>query len=104
MTSKNLFFKVCLHDFKKRIWSFAIFFVIMFFAFPVNILLTAQNNQMSYMGMDPLWLKNEMMGYYERSYGVTNFALAFFLVAGAVLLALNGFSYLNSRKKSGFCT
>lgn len=101
MTSKNLFFKVCFHDFKKRIWSFACFFVVMFFAFPVHILLAAQN----YKGG---WLEPEkylpyITGYYkEIVFGFDNLALLILLVAGAVLLAMSGFSYLNSRKKVDF--
>ena len=99
MTLKNLFFKVCFHDFMKRIWSFACFFVVLFFAFPVHILLAAQNFR------DNDWLtkaeyQSRMLTYYkENVYGFENELLLLFLAAAAILLAINGFSYLNSRKK-----
>lgn len=104
MTSKNLFFKVCFHDFKKRIWSVAILFVIMFFAFPVSNMLTTQMyGSLVKNGQGVAEYAGQLQEYYIG--GVFSFVNGFYiflLIAAAVMMAVSGFAYLNSRKKVDF--
>lgn len=104
MTSRNLFFKVFFQEFKKRIWSAAILFVIMFFAFPVSNMMVTQA-EISYgkgsqMTMDTAGFLQEH--YLESAFSFQNSFFIILLVLSAVFLAVSGFSYLNSRKKVDF--
>lgn len=104
MTSRNLFFKVCFHEFKKHIWSMAIIFVVMFFAFPVSNLLVTQS-ELSYAksGQNLADTAGILQEYYLGSaFSFQNVFYLIVLIFSAVLLAVSGFSYLNSRKKVDF--
>lgn len=99
MTSKKLFFKTMLYDLKKRGWCLAIIFLICFFALPVRLLLSLQgNNQYGFLKSFTIRLLYE---YDTFGFGEGTLVL-FLLAACAILLAVSGFSYLNSKKKVDF--
>lgn len=50
MTWKKSFFRMTLHDMKKRGWCMALLFVVQFLAIPVSALLSVQNYQGLYGG------------------------------------------------------
>lgn len=92
MTSKSLFFKLMREDGKQRLWSFVLAIIVFFFFLPV-----AGAAQVS----DPV---SEKM----LSDTVTNYMIdisPFFAVItfiGSMICGINGFSYLQSKKKVDF--
>lgn len=99
MTSKKLFIKTMLHDLKKRGWCLAIVFLIWFFALPVRLLLSLQGTSLSQLRSEfsvRLLYEYETFGFGERP------LLMVLLAVGAIMMAMSGFSYLNSKKKVDF--
>lgn len=104
MTWKNSFFKLTLHDIKKRSWCMALFFIAGFFVIPVRALLSAQRYREMYSPNAGTGSNlTEITQLFERQ--VFDFAdgtLLLMLIAGAVVMSISGYSYLNSKKKVDF--
>lgn len=103
MTWKKSFFKTTLHDIGKRSWCLALIFVIQFFAIPVRALLSIQSQQSVFGNDRSIYYRDEMQRLFEGQ--IFNFGsgmLIFVLILSAILLAMSGYSYLNSKKKVDF--
>ena len=107
MTWRKLFFKSTFYDVRRRSWCMALFLVIQFFFIPVNALLTVQN----YIGLDkeawgissPINLQEAIQSAFEENiFSFDNLIQLLLLIVSAVILAMTGFSYLNSKKKVDF--
>ena len=109
MTSRSLFFKYMRENTKQRIWSVALTMLICFFAFPVTTALGISmafrpENLNSSLPAD-LALAQAQRDFTRdmlRMYSMKGGALAFMLTIAAVVLAVSGFAYLHSKKKTDF--
>lgn len=100
MTWKKLFFKTTFHDLKKRSWCMALIFIIQFFAIPVRSLLFIQECRNNYSSF---YYKESVQRLFEEEiFGFGGLLLSLILILSAVILAMSGYSYLNSRKKVDF--
>ncbi len=97
MTWKNLFFKMSLQDLKRRGWCMILFFIVLFFSFPVKLLLALQRLPIAE-------LENYRAVYHYHTFGFINSKVTCLLLVGggAVLAAMSGFSYLHFKKKVDF--
>lgn len=105
MTWQKSFFKLTLHDIKKRSWCMAIFFVAQFFALPIMALLTSQQT-FGYDGEETgsfAQYPSELANLFERNiFDIGSKISPILLIAGAIIMAMSGFSYLNSKRKVDF--
>ena len=109
MTSRSLFFKYMKENTKQRIWSLALALLLCFFAFPVTTALGIS------MAFRPEHLNSSLPAEHAlaqaqkdftrdmlRMYSMKSGGLAFMLTIAAVVLAVSGFAYLHSKKKTDF--
>ena len=109
MTSRSLFFKYMKENTKQRIWSVALTMLLCFFVFPVTTALGISmafrpENLNSSLPAD-LALAQAQKDFTRdmlRMYSMKNGGLAFMLTMAAVVLAVSGFAYLHSKKKTDF--
>lgn len=105
MTWQKSFFKLTLHDIKKRSWCMAIFFVAQFFALPIMALLTSQQT-FGYDGEETgtfAQYPSELANLFERNiFDIGSKISPILLIAGAIIMAMSGFSYLNSKRRVDF--
>lgn len=92
MTSKSLFSKLMKEDLKRRIWTIALSMLVFFVVLPINIALKASsydyiNNQE--------WVIRQL----KETMGPQNEIMMMITIGSAVVCAISGFFYLNSRKK-----
>lgn len=106
MTWRKLFFKSTLYDVRRRSWCMALFFIIHFFYIPVNALMSVQ--QYRGLELDGYWglgfsIQESIQSVFEENiFSFSNLFVPGFLIVSAVILAMTGFSYLNSKKKVDF--
>ena len=106
MTWRKLFFKFTFYDVRRRSWCMALFFIIHFFYIPVNALLSIQ--QYKGLELDGYWglglsIQESISSVFEENiFSFSNLFLLGFLIVSAVISAMTGFSYLNSKKKVDF--
>lgn len=99
MTSKNWYFSLAKEDLKRRVWLIALTSLILFFSYPVLTILYA----------------GAVDGYSNYQYGLSQYQLRMeallslknlwmFMVVtvSAIIYAISGFSYLNSKSKADF--
>lgn len=110
MTSRSLFFKYMKENTKQRIWSLALALLLCFFVFPVatalNISTIFRPENLNSSGLPAeLALAQAQQDFTRemlRVYSMKGGALAFMLTIAAVVLAVSGFAYLHSKKKTDF--
>ena len=109
MTSRSLFFKYMRENTKQRIWSVALTMLICFFAFPVTTALGISmafrpENLNSSLPADLALAQAQKVFTRDmlRIYSMKSGELAFMLTLAAVVLAVSGFAYLHSKKKTDF--
>lgn len=103
MTWKKLFFRTTFHDLKKRSWCMALIFIIQFFVIPVRALLPIQSQGSVYGSQHSVYYKETIQMLFENDiFTFGSVLLILMLILSAVILAMSGFSYLNSRKKVDF--
>lgn len=102
MTSKNSFWKLSGWNFKKRLWTAALCAVIWFFILPVSVFMEAGNYVQGlefYQEAERLselaWVKNCIINTTISGGGVYGAVV----VGMAMLLALQGFGWINDQKK-----
>lgn len=101
MTSKSSFWVNCRENLKRRGWTVLLCALALFLALPVRMALSL-SVQSRRIGEDPEWLGEMTRGEWMGSVLMRNVSDPFFLIlvlALAVLLAVQGFSWLDSRKK-----
>ncbi len=96
MTSKNLFFKLIVQDFKYRIWCPIILFLAYFVSMEIQLI-----NQFDQMQRRPSNYQYAADHYLANIFfsPMQNGFKTYMTVAVAVLCALSGFAYLHSRKQ-----
>lgn len=109
MTSKSLFFNLMKEDLKRRLWSIALCVLIFFFSFPVaSALMISNYSQQNFSLPEKEMIRNlpiiqkEIFLSFSDWNSRENFPLNFILLLLAVVLAVSGFSYLQSAKKTDF--
>lgn len=103
MTWRKSFFKITMQDIKKRIWCMALFFVVQFFAFPIKALLAVQSYSSPVDSELHPWDMAHIGRIFEQGiFDIGSTIALILLIAGALVLAMSGFSYLNSKKKVDF--
>ncbi|MEY8337386.1 DUF6449 domain-containing protein [Lachnospiraceae bacterium 62-35] len=98
MTSKNWFFKFLIEDIKRRLWAVALVTLLFFFSFPVVTVFMAGNR---WNWSDDTWLRSFssfMLGLVSKNNGWT----ATVIVILALVCAVSGFAWLDSKKKVDF--
>ena len=107
MTCRKLFFNSTFYDVRRRSWCMALFFIVQFFFISVNALLSIQN----YIGLEnealgissPINIQEAIQSVFEENiFSFDNLFQLLLLIVSAVILAMTGFSYLNSKKKVDF--
>ncbi|MDO4788919.1 MAG: DUF6449 domain-containing protein [Johnsonella sp.] len=109
MTSKNLFFNLMREDLKRRLWSIALCVLIFFFSFPVAsaLMISSYSKQNAYLSESEMLknlplVQNEIFRTFSDWNSRGNFLISFLLLLLALVLAISGFSYLQSAKKTDF--
>ena len=109
MTSRSLFFKYMKENTKQRIWNLALVLLLCFFAFPVTTALWSSTafrpeNLNSSLPADlaRTQAQRDFTRDMLRMYSMKSGGLAFMLTIAAVVLAVSGFAYLHSKKKTDF--
>lgn len=102
MTSKNSFWKLSGWNFKKRLWTCALCVVIWFFILPVSVFMQAGTYMqgLEYYGAagrqsQLAWFKNYVINSSISGGGIYSIVV----IGMAMLLALQGFSWINHQKK-----
>ena len=107
MTWRKLFFKSTFYDVRRRSWCMALIFIIQFFYIPVHALMCVQQYRSlglnDYYGYFGVYAQESISSVFEENVFVfSNLILLAVLIVSAVILAMTGFSYLNSKKKVDF--
>lgn len=104
MTWQKSFFRTTLHDLKRRSWCVALLTLVWFFTIPVHQLLIFQSYKYD-LAAGALYSKKipviQMLFQSVYQFGYNQFGIIIMILA-SVLLALSGYSYLNSKKKVDF--
>ncbi len=104
MTSKNSFFNLLKEDFKSRLWSFAASCVLFFFTLPVVASLFIKSDGFWY-GTEGENTRERMQSLIEgfaKYLSLHNVVLNVCVLFLAIVLAISGFAYLQSKKKVDF--
>ncbi len=93
MISKNLFFKILKEDMKLRVWTVALFSIVLFLVFPVMGAMRIQSRDgASFDYNDKIFLLKELLGPHNEMFMIL-------IVLCAVVCGLSSFFYLYSKKK-----
>jgi len=99
MTSRNLFFRLLKEDFKRRLWSFAISCLVFFLALPIGMGLALSYY---YESADDLYRRTRYIDDITGYLSIDNGLISIIIFALAIIIAISGFSYLYSKKKTDF--
>lgn len=98
MTSKNSFWDSMKQNFKRRNWMIVLNFLVFFFAYPISLLLmlgrARSKRDLILTDDDIMYVKDSLYHHVEANQVIT-----LLILLCAVVLAIQGFSYLYSRKK-----
>lgn len=100
MTSKNLFFNLMKEDFKRRLWTAALSFLVFFFSLPVaSAMVTARWSES--IKTDPGLYLN-MVHAVQSCLGLNNGFMGVIIVLASLIFGVNSFSWLHSKQKVDF--
>lgn len=100
MTSKNLFYNLMKEDFKRRLWTVALSFLVFFFALPVaSAMITGRWSES--LEADPS-MYYDMLTSVVGCLGIRNGFMAVMIVFASLILGVNSFSWLHSKQKVDF--
>ena len=103
MILKSSFLIDMLENMKRRSWVFCISFFLFFCSFPGYLILYLNNIRNIYgnKGMHSSGIEKEMMVEVKNLFSV-NFLLPIFIIGLAVLIGIQGFSYLHDKRQVDF--
>lgn len=97
MISKNLSFNLMKEDLKRRLWAPALAFLIFFFSMPVSVALALSEGKQA-----KDWTYLQLVSHVNEVWSLNNNWILAIIVLLSLVLGINSFSWLHSRRKVDF--